>query len=300
MITGNFKGVNVALITPFNEDYSIDYDALSEVLEYDISKRVDGIFVNATTGEFTSLTTEEKKQVAEFVSKKVNKRAKLFINVSSGVFAEAESLCKFAKDFLFDAVVSPPPYFLIPDTQGIINYFISIAQMSNLPTFIYNIPAATGYSVSESTVLKLAEMDERIAGVKATIDSSAYLRNLIEGAKAARPEFTVFTGIENLFIHNLISGGDGGILGFANAAPHFFREAYEAFEKENTKDLTTIQRKIGKLSQIYDLTNSFAGALKISLKLMGFNVKLVMRNPLQIDDTRLDEIKNILQEVSLI
>lgn len=300
MITGNFKGVNVALITPFKEDYSIDYDALSEVLEYDISKKVDGIFVNATTGEFTSLTMDEKKRVAEFVTKKIANRTKLFINVSSGVFAEVESLCRFAKDFGFDAVVSPPPYFMIPDNQGIINYFVSIAQISNLPTFIYNIPIATGYSVSESTILKLAKMDDRIAGVKATLDSSSYLRNLIEGAKSARPEFTVFTGIENLFVHNLVSGGDGGILGFANAAPHFFREAYEAFEKQNLNDLTTIQRKIGKLSKIYDLTNSFAGAVKISLKLMGFNVKLIMRNPLQIDDSRLDEIKSILQEVSLI
>ncbi|MGC9125495.1 MAG: dihydrodipicolinate synthase family protein [Caldisericaceae bacterium] len=300
MITGVFRGVNVALITPFNEDYSIDYNAMAEIIEYVISKDADGIFVNATTGEFTSLSLEEKKQVAKFVSKKVDHRVKLFLNVSSQVPDEVKSLCDSANELEYDAVVSPPPYFLIPDEQGIINYFTSIAQSSNLPTFIYNIPVAAGYSIKEDTIKRLAMMDERIAGVKATIDSSSYHRNLIEGVKKIRPEFTVFTGIENLFVYNLLEGGDGAILGFANAAPHLFRQAYNAYIANEFTPLAEIQRKVGKLSQIYDLTNSFAGALKISLNLMGFSVQPVMRKPFQLDDSRIDDIKNILREVELI
>lgn len=292
----NLQGVITPLITPFKKDFSIDYESLDFLLEFLLKEKVNGFFVNATTGEFTSLSHQEKKDYAKFVINKTKGKAVNLLNVSSTVFSEVQDLIRFAKENKFEGIVSPPPYFLIPDRNSLINYFKLISEESGLPTFIYNIPSATGYSVPQDVVFELIEKCPNVSGIKATFDNMDYLRGIILYGKKKR-KFTVMTGIETYFIPTLISGGDGGILGLSNFAPNIFVNSYNAFKEKNLDALTTFQRKIMRLFEVYKLSNSFGGAVKIALNLLGFKIELVTRNPLQLDVSHKEEIQGIIKEI---
>lgn len=292
----NYRGVFTPLITPFKEDFSIDFDALNDLLDFLISQKVTGFFINATTGEFTSLTHAEKKLYGKFVKEKTKGKAINLINVSSTVMNEVIDLARFAKEEGFDGVVSPPPFFLIPDRNGIFNYFKRISEESNLLTFLYDIPSATGYSIPENIVIELIEKCPNIAGIKVTYDSLEYIRNLIVNGKSIRP-FTVMTGIETYFIPTLISGGDGGIVALSNFAPGLFVNAFDAFKNKDFDRTVNLQSKIMELFEVYKLTNSFAAAIKISLKHLGFNLSTITRLPLIIDTSNEEKIKDIINKI---
>jgi 4-hydroxy-tetrahydrodipicolinate synthase len=301
MSKGKYYGVITPLITPFKENGEIDYDALEELLNFLLTSKVNGFFVNATTGEFTSLSLKEKKEVAIFVSSKVGNKAKVLINVASTDMREVIELCKFAQNIKVDGIVSPPPYFLIPDKNGLKSYFLQIAKESNLDTFIYNIPAATGYSIHSSLVQELAESDERIIGVKATIDNLSYLKEIVINIKEKRPEFSAFTGVEYYFLPNLLSHGDGGIVALSNFAPLFFTSILDAFEQKNLDRLMLLQYKIMELSQIYSYASSFASSIKISLQLLGFKTTKFVRRPLSTDsEETVNKIKQILFKTGIL
>jgi len=295
MEKGKYFGVYVPLITPFSKDYSIDYDALEELLNFLLASGVNGFFVNATTGEFTSLSLEEKEEIANLVLSTAKGKARLFLNVASTDVREVKKLCRFAAEKGFDAVISPPPYFLIPDERGLLNYFITIAEESNLDTLIYNIPPATGYSFLPKLVEELADSDSRIKGVKATIDSIGYLRDVILTVKKKHPDFSVLTGVEHNFLPNLLCGGDGGIVALSNFAPSFFIETVKSFDEKNFDSLLELHRKITTLSRIFSYSTSFASGIKISLSLMGFKVQPFVRRPL-IEDPQevIEHIRQIL------
>uniref|UniRef100_A0A7C4TXR7 Dihydrodipicolinate synthase family protein n=1 Tax=Caldisericum exile TaxID=693075 RepID=A0A7C4TXR7_9BACT len=159
----------VALITPFRSDGSIDYEGYGEFLKFLQRKNPDGLFANATTGEFTNLTLEEKKEIAIF-AKEHSGTIPVYVNVNSTVFSETIELCKFANSNNFYAIVSLPPFFLIPSQKGLYDYFIRIAETSELPTYIYNIPALTGYSLSVELIKELSR-HPLIKGIKVTYDN---------------------------------------------------------------------------------------------------------------------------------
>lgn len=281
----------VALITPFKEDFSIDYDAFETHLNFLFSQKPDGLFVNATTGEFTSLNFNEKLDVAKFVLEH-SSGVPVYVNVHSNVMSEAIELSKFAKSLGFYAIVSPPPFFLIPSQKGIIEYFHTIAKESNLPTFIYNIPALTGYSISVETVREIAKIP-LIKGIKVTYDNITYLLNLINEVKSLREDFEIFTGTEQLYVPLIISGGDGGVMALANIALQIFNDVKVAFNNNDLSSLILLHRKIAKLTEIYSLTTSFGYAIKIALGYMGKNVKRFVRRPLledPFDETRFIQV----------
>lgn len=290
------RGVFTPLITPFKEDYTIDFEALGEIVDFLVENGVDGFFVNATTGEFTSLTSEEKKSFALFVRQRSAGKVINLLNVSSTVMSEVVEMANFARINGFDGVVSPPPFFLIPDKNGIYNYFKKISEDSGLPTYLYNIPQATGYSIPETVVIDLVQNCPLISGIKITYDSLEYIRYITLNTKVKRP-FTVMTGVETYFVPTLISGGDGGIVALSHLAPNLFTGAIRAMRYKDFDGLIECHQKIMRLFDVYKLTNSFAAAIKISLKNLGFKVKPITRLPLVIDMSNEDKIVEVLKQV---
>jgi 4-hydroxy-tetrahydrodipicolinate synthase len=301
MNKGKYHGVITPLITPFSENGEIDYDALDELLNSIVEAKINGFFVNATTGEFTSLSFDEKKKFASFVVSRTKEKAKIFMNVSSTDMREVFELCKYARQLQVDAVVSPPPYFLIPDKKGLKDYFLKIAEESNLDTLIYNIPGATGYNLPAVYVKELAEEEKRIIGVKATVDNLSYTNELIITIKEKRPEFSIFTGVEYYFLPNLISNGDGGIVALSNFSANIFVKLLHELQEQNLAGAKILHYKIMKLSQIYKYSSSFASAIKIALSLLGFKTKNIVRKPLSTDSEEAREnIRKVLIETKLL
>jgi len=300
MKKGKFYGIITPLITPFDDNEKIDFESYKFLLNF-LKDKVDGIFVNATTGEFTSLSLDEKIEILKFVKDIVGNNVKLFSNITSTCFKDVEKLIEVSNNLKYDAVVAIPPYFLIPNNLGMKNYFQSIIKITEIPLLIYNIPACTGYSLSVEIIKEIALSNEKLIGVKATIDSLNYIKDLIISIKSKREEFSILTGVESYLTPTLISGGDGGIVALSNFAPQLMKKIILDYEKKDFDSLIEDHRKILKLFEIYKFSSSFAGAIKTSLNILDFPIKRKVRTPLIEDDEKsFENIKEILNSFNLI
>ncbi|RLF79807.1 dihydrodipicolinate synthase family protein, partial [Thermococci archaeon] len=162
------RGVIVPLVTPFNEDYSIDLQALEEHVNYLQKAGVHGIFINATTGEFTSLSFEERKFLAEKGRELVTSTFYLVGTASTNTF-EVVELTKHAQDIGADYVVITPPYYCSLSDEALFNHYSLVAEKTDIPIILYNIPSCAN-PLSVPLIKRLAMEYSNIAGIKETVD----------------------------------------------------------------------------------------------------------------------------------
>ncbi|WP_297506646.1 dihydrodipicolinate synthase family protein [Thermococcus sp.] len=290
------QGVIVPLVTPFNGDYSIDVPALEEHVEYLQKAGVHGIFVNATTGEFTSLSREERKFLAEKGRELITSAFYLMGTASSNTF-EVIELTMHAQDIGADYVVIAPPYYCPLSEEALFKHYAMVAEKVDIPIILYNIPSCAN-PLSVPLIKRLALEYPNIAGVKETIDSINHIRDVILEVKGERKDFKVFTGLDGHFLNTLILGGDGGIMACANFAPELHLAVWKAFQEKRFEEAFDGARKLAKLSKIYNFALSFASAIKLAMSIMGFSIKPVLRPPYVIDGKeKREEIKKLLEEV---
>ncbi|BAA29941.1 dihydrodipicolinate synthase family protein [Pyrococcus horikoshii] len=273
------EGVIVPLITPFKEDHSIDFEALEWLIKFLEEKGVHGIFINSTTGEFTSLSLEERKILAE-KGREVTSRTYLVGTGSTSTF-EVIELTKHAKEIGADGVVIVSPYYCRLKEDAIFKHFSMVAEKVDIPIILYAIPSCAN-PISLEVVRKLALEYSNVIGVKASVDSLTYLSGLIE-IKEERKDFKVFTGLDQYFLPNLILGGDGGIMACANFVPEIHLEVWNAFKKGNLEKAMNSARKLVKITKIYSIASSFASAVKLAMVARGFPIKPILRPPYMMD-----------------
>ncbi|GAB6102155.1 dihydrodipicolinate synthase family protein [Thermococcus atlanticus] len=290
------RGVIVPLVTPFNEDYSIDFAAFEEHLDFLQKAGVHGIFINATTGEFTSLSVEERKLLAEKGRELVSSAFYLVGTASSNTF-EVIELTKHAQDIGADYAVIAPPYYCPLSDDALFGHYSMIAEKTDIPIILYNIPScATPLSVS--LIKRLALEYSNIAGIKETIDSINHIRDVILDVKGERKDFRVFTGLDQHFLNTLILGGDGGIMACANFVPEVHLALWKAFQEKRFEEAFEHARRLAKLSRVYSLASSFGSAIKLSMKIRGLSIKPVLRPPYVMDGEEVEEgIRRLLVEV---
>ncbi|ASJ09029.1 dihydrodipicolinate synthase family protein [Thermococcus siculi] len=290
------RGVIVPLVTPFNEDYSIDVPALDEHVGFLQKAGVHGIFINATTGEFTSLSIEERKILAEKGRELVTSAFYLVGTASSNTF-EVIELTKHAQDIGADYAVIAPPYYCPLNEEALFRHYSMIAEKTDIPIILYNIPSCTN-PLSVPLIKRLATEHSNIAGIKETIDSVNHVRDVIIEVKGEREDFRVFTGLDQHFLNTLILGGDGGIMACANFAPEVHLAVWKAFQEKRYEDAFEYARKLAKLSKVYSLASSFGSAIKLAMSLRGFSIKPVLRPPYVMDgEETKEEIRKLLGEV---
>ncbi|NJE30991.1 dihydrodipicolinate synthase family protein [Thermococcus sp. 18S1] len=290
------RGVVVPLVTPFNEDYSIDFPALEEHTEFLQKVGVHGIFINATTGEFTSLNLDERKLLAEKGRELVKSAFYLVGTASSNTF-EVVELTKHAQDIGADYVVIAPPYYCPLNDDALFAHYSTVAESTDIPIILYNIPSCAN-PLSVSLIRRLALEYSNISGVKETIDSVNHIRDVILEVKGERNDFRVFTGLDQHFLNTLVLGGDGGIMACANFAPEVHLALWKAFQEKRFEDAFEHARRLAKLSRVYDVASSFGSAIKLAMSLRGFSIKPVLRPPYTIDgDDVKENIRKLLAEV---
>jgi len=293
------RGVVVPLVTPFNEDYSIDLPALEEHISYLQKAGVHGIFINATTGEFTSLNNEEKKLLAEKGRELVTSTFYLVGTASTNTF-EVIELTKHAQDIGADYVVIAPPYYCPLNDEALFKHYSMVAEKTEIPIILYNIPSCAN-PMSISPIKQLALEYSNIAGIKETIDSINHVRDVIFDVKGERKDFKVFTGLDQHLLNTLLLGGDGGITACANFAPELHLGLYKSFEEKNFEVAMKYAQKLAKVSKVYDLASSFGSAIKIAMNIRGFSIKPVLRPPYIMDgEEAREKIKALLTSLQLV
>ena len=216
MAEKSFCGTFTALITPFKEDESIDYDALGKLIDFQIQNGVNGIVPCGTTGESPTLTHKENNEVIDFVVKKVAKRVLVIGGTGSNSTHEAVEMSQKAEKSGADAVLIVNPYYNKPTQEGLYLHFKKIADSLKIPIILYNIKGRTAVNLETPTLLRLINDCENIIAVKEASGDINQIKEVIEKTPA---DFCVLSGDDNLTLDVIKSGGDGVISVASNIVP---------------------------------------------------------------------------------
>ena len=239
------KGSLVALITPMNQDGSINYEQLHDLIDWHIENGTDGIVAVGTTGESATLPVEEHLAVIEATVKYVNKRVPVIAGTGANNTVEAIALSKAAEQADADYTLSVVPYYNKPSQEGIYQHFKAIAEATSIPMIIYNVPGRTVVSMSNDTILRLAEIPN-IVGVK---EASGNIGNNIELINSVPEGFAVFSGDDPTGLPFMLCGGHGVVTVAANVAPKLFADMCRAALEG---DIATARRLNEQLIPIYN------------------------------------------------
>ncbi len=222
-----------AMITPFNEDLSVDYPALEKLVNHLINTGSDAILVAGTTGETPTLSHEEEYEIFKFVKKIVNGRIKLIMGAGSNSTETAVKSSLKAKELGADAILTVVPYYNKPSQKGMYEHFSAVAKAVDLPIILYNIPGRTGVNMQPATIAKLAKEFKNIAALK---QSNSDL-DLISDIKSMCPDdFIIYSGDDSLTLPMLSLGAYGVISVASHIAGDKIKQMIQFFKTGRNED----------------------------------------------------------------
>lgn len=230
-----FKGVGVALVTPFNADKTIDFESLKNLVELQIKGGTDYLVVQGTTGESPVLSQEEKQLVLETVIKQNNGRLKVVYGVGGNNTVEVGKLFKKIPKGV-DGILSVSPYYNKPSQKGIIEHFKYISSCTELPIILYNVPGRTSSNMSADTTLELAKM-KNIVAVK---EASGDMEQIMDLLRLKPEGFGIISGDDPLTFPMLTMGAEGVISVVANAYPEAFSKMVHSGLNANYEEAKNI------------------------------------------------------------
>jgi len=295
------KGVITPVITVFDEEGRVDFKGNEEVINSLVNGGVNGLLFLGSIGEFFALTMEEKKEFIKFVLKTVNKRVPVLIGTGGNVVDEVIELTNFADNEGADAAVVISPYYFKLNDESLYNYYSKVAKNTKLPLVLYNFPDRTAVNIDPNLVLKLAKEFKNIVGIKDTVDNISHTRQLINIVKSEIKDFEVFSGFDEYFVPNLLSGGNGLIGGLSNIVPERFAKLYKAYNDRDFETLELLQRDVNILMGIYTVSDFFIPAIKTAKMLSGCDIKPICKSPAtMLSNNQLEEIREILKKVHVL
>lgn len=260
-----FRGLGVALVTPFRANGAVDYAGLEKVVEHQVTGGVDHLVVMGTTGESVTLTAAEKKQVLAQVIELVRNRIPIVLGVGGNNTAEVVEQLKSYDLSGVDGILSVSPYYNKPTQEGIYQHYKALAQASLLPILLYNVPGRTMSNITAETTLRLARDFKNIVGIK---EASGNLDQIATILKHRPKDFLVISGDDALTLPIMALGGDGVISVVGNALPEEFSRLVHAAMKG---DLATARTEHFKLLELmtYLFLEGNPGGIKEALKILG-------------------------------
>lgn len=291
----NFGRVLTAMITPFNEDGSVNYEVAEQLAAHLADNGSDALVVCGTTGESPTLTWDEEYQLFQVVQKAVSGKAKVIAGTGSNSTEEAIAATQKAAKIGLHGSLQVVPYYNKPPQSGLYQHFASIAKSCpDMPLMLYNVPSRTGQNLEPETVARLAEIPNIVAIKEATgnFDQASQLRRLTP------PEFALYSGDDSFTLAMLAIGGTGVVSVASHLVGNQLQQMIQAFEAGKTVLATEIHLKLFPLFKILFCTANPI-PLKAALKLQGWTVGSP-RLPLCELPTELKQgIENVLRELSL-
>jgi len=292
------RGAFAVLVTPFNKDYSLDEIGLRENIDWLIAEGIHGIIPAGSTGEFVSLSENERKRLIEVTVDQAKGRVPVCAGACAETTQDAIMYTKFANEVGCDAVMILPPYYFGPKPEELYSHYKAISDSVDIPIMIYNNPWTSGVDIKVDVALKLAEIEN----VKYIKESSGDVRRIGQLVLRGKGKITPFAGFDDLLIESYIMGALGGVIVAANICPklcaNLFEMVVDRKDYENAKKLyfkmlpllSYIEGPVGKISQIAkrgcELVGHAGGPCRPP------------RAPLNNEEEK--ELKRILQDMGLI
>lgn len=279
-----FEGSGVALITPFHEDGSVNYDKLKELVEFHIKNETDAIIVAGTTGEASTLPEEEHIEVVKRTVEFAAKRIPVIGGSGSNDTAFALKLSKELEKVGVDGLLVVTPYYNRSNNSGYIKHYEAIANAVNIPIILYNVPGRTGVKLPLEVIKTLSE-HKNIVGIKEASGDITYMSDI---ARICGPDFLIYSGNDDIIVPTMSIGGVGVISVLANVLPKETHDMCRLYLDGNVKAARDLQLKLnGFVHSLFTETNPIP--VKKAMNLLGYNV-----GPLRMP---LDELSECATEI---
>lgn len=262
-----FTGAGVAIVTPLNNDGSINYDKLAQLIDFQIKNGTDAIISCGTTGESATMTQQEHSDVLKFTIKYVNKRVPVIAGTGSNETYYATELSVEAQEYGADALLIVTPYYNKTSQEGLIAHYNYIADAVNIPIILYNVPSRTGLNIKPETYAKLAEHKNIVA----TKEANGNISEIVKTASLCKDNLAIYSGNDDQIIPILSLGGKGVISVLSNITPKVTHDIVTEYLKGNT------QKSLDLNFQYLELMNSLfidvnPIPVKEAMNMMGFDV----------------------------
>ncbi|MCQ2219681.1 MAG: 4-hydroxy-tetrahydrodipicolinate synthase [Paludibacteraceae bacterium] len=295
MTQTKFKGLGIALVTPFKEDESVDFEALGRLLDYQIQNGVDYIVALGTTAETPTLSEAEKREVREFVLSKVNGRVPIVLGVGGNNTKGIVETLKSDNMEGIDAILSVVPYYNKPSQEGIFQHYSAIAEASKVPVILYNVPGRTGVNMTAETTLRLARKYDNIVAIKEASGNIVQMNDII---KNKPKDFMVISGDDGITYPLITMGAVGVISVIGNAFPKEFGKMVRLALQGDYPSAREIHHRFTELFDLLFVDGNPAGA-KCMLSIMGY-INNKLRLPLvPTRITTFEKIRGVLDSLNI-
>lgn len=291
----SLKGMGVALITPFKEDESVDYEALGRLVDYQVQNGTDYLVVLGTTAETPTLTEEEKRNIIDLVVSHVRGRIPIVLGVGGNCTRNVVDQLKHGNFQGIHAILSVVPYYNKPSQEGIYQHYKAIAQATKLPIVLYNVPGRTGVNMTAETTLRIAREFKNVIAVK---EASGNITQMDDIIKNKPDRFNVISGDDGITFPLLTLGAVGVISVIGNAFPREFSRMVRLALAGDYENSRLIHHRFTELFSLLFVDGNPAG-VKSMLNMMGF-IENKLRLPLV--PTRIvtyEKIRDVLRQLSI-
>lgn len=290
-----FTGAGIAIITPFREDGSVNYERLGQLIDYQIGNDTDAIIICGTTGESSTMTKKECVQTIEFAVKQTANRVPVIAGTGSNDTKMAAYLSKKAEKAGADAVLLVTPYYNKTTQKGLIEHFDYIAKRISIPIILYNIPSRTGMSIDIATMKELSKIPNIVA-VKEASGNISYCAKLIN---ECGDKLDVYCGNDDMILPIMSLGGKGVISVLSHIIPKVTHDMVKLCLDNNFKEATKLQiRYLDLINILFSEVNPIP--VKEALNLMGFDVGMCRMPLCSMSYENREKLHNILWRHGLI
>lgn len=261
-----FKGVGTAIATPFDEYDNINFDAFKKLVEFQIENGVEAIIVCGTTGEASTMSQEEKQELIKYCVKVVNKRIPVIAGIGSNNTKAVVENEKFAQSIGVDGLLAVTPYYNKTTQNGLIAHYKLIAENTNLPIILYNVPSRTGVNILPETYFELS----KIKNIVATKEANGDISSIIKTKYLCRDNLNIYSGNDDQVLPTLSVGGIGVISVLSNIFPKYTVDMINNYFNSNIQTATKMQIEAIKLiNLLFKEVNPIP--IKAALNIMGFD-----------------------------
>lgn len=290
-----FRGSGVAIVTPFNEDGSIDFESLGRLLDFHLENKTDAIIIAGTTGEASTMTDEEQIEIVKFTVDKINGRIPVIAGAGSNDTRHGIELSKMCEEVGADGLLQVTPYYNKTSQRGLYKHFEAIANKVSIPIILYDVPGRTGMTIAPETVAELAKLSN-IVGLKDATGDLGYTCKV----KSLVPEdFSIYSGNDDVVVPLLSLGGTGVISVWANICPIEVHNMCEYFFKGDIKKAYEIQIKYKELiDALFMEPNPIP--IKSAMNIMSMNAGNLRLPLYEASDETKKTLKRIMTNLELI
>ncbi|MGG6309274.1 dihydrodipicolinate synthase family protein [Paenibacillus macerans] len=286
------------VVTAFDAEGRLDRQANASIYDFLIDGGVDGLVVMGSTGEFFAMTDAQKKELIDLAVGHVNHRTKVYIGTACMTVEDTIQLSNYAIDAGADGVMIVSPYYFALSEESIESYYDQVAEAVKGDIYLYNFPARTVHDLSSEVTLRLLRKHKNIKGYKDTVTEMAHTRKLIQTVQNEFPDFIIYSGFDENFAHNVLSGGNGCIGGLSNVYPEVFSAWVKAVNANDLPKVAAIQQIVDKMMGLYDIGTPFIPITKKAMMLRGVPLQGYCSEPLiQPDPKQTESIQALLEEI---